>query len=214
MREALVSLGDTDFDALGIEELVGLARDAGIRDFDELVCHGTGSVIEVEVGDRLDESRLDALEYVSEWDHVTATGDAHVYVIAFTAPSLSTEITDPMDDLVGTCDPSISDREATLSLVGPQAAIAGTIEEYEADGVSPDLRRLAGYSGHTGPLDRLTDRQREVIQTAYDMGYYEVPRTTTTETVADELGLDDSTVAEHLQRADRNLLTVHLDGNG
>lgn len=212
MREALVSLGDTDFDALGIGELVGLAREAGIRDFDELVCHGTGSVIEVEVGDRLHESRLNALDYVTEWDHVTETAEGHVYIIAFTAPSLSTEITDPMDDLVGTCDPVIGDREATLSLVGPQDAIAGTIEEYESDGVTPGLRKLGGYDGPARPLDRLTDRQREVIQTAYDMGYYEVPRTTTTEAVADELDLDDSTVAEHLQRAERNLLTVHLDG--
>jgi len=30
--------------------------------------------------------------------------------------------------------------------------------------------------------------------------------------VADELGLDPSTVAEHLQRAERNLMAHHLDG--
>jgi predicted DNA binding protein len=57
---------------------------------------------------------------------------------------------------------------------------------------------------------RLTARQREVIQTAFDLGYYEVPRAASTETVADELGLDSSTVAEHLQRAERNLLSEQL----
>lgn len=210
MREALVSIGDADFEALGIEELVGLCRRAGIRDFDELVCHGTGSVVQVEVEARVDEARLDALEYVTDWEHVPAADGRHLYVVAFTAPALSAEIADPMDDLVGTCDPEIGEREATLSLVGSQEAIAGTISEYEDDGVRPALQKLGGYEGQERPLDRLTDRQRAVIQTAYDLGYYEVPREVSTEEVATEFDLDASTVAEHLQRAERNLLSVHL----
>ena len=210
MREALVSIGDTDFDALGIDELVELTRSAGIHDFDELVCHGTGSVIQIEVEQRIDEDRLESLGYVDEWEYISTADASHLYVIAFTAPALSEEITEPMDELVGTCDPEIGDRQATLSLVGSQEAIAGTISEYESDGVSPDLQRLGGYEGRKRPLDRLTDRQREVIQTAYDMGYYEVPRKASTEDVSTELDLDASTVAEHLQRAERNLLSVHL----
>jgi DNA-binding CsgD family transcriptional regulator len=210
MREALVSIGDADFEALGITELVELSRAAGIRDFDELVCHGTGSVVQVEVDDRLDEKRLEDLAYVDEWEYIPTVEESHLYIIAFTAPALSEGITEPMDDLVGTCDPELGDREATLSLVGPQDAIAGTIGEYEDGGVSPDLRRLGGYQGRERPLDRLTDRQREVIQTAFDMGYYEVPRNVSTEDISAELELDSSTVAEHLQRAERNLLTVHL----
>jgi DNA-binding CsgD family transcriptional regulator len=210
MREALVSIDDADFDALGINELVELSRSAGIHDFEELVCHGTGSVIQIEVGERLDEDRLESLGYVDEWEYVPTAEDAHLYLIAFTAPALSAGITEPMDDLVGTCDPEISAREATLSLVGPQDAIAGTISEYQDGGVSPSLRRLGGYRGRERPLDRLTDRQREVIQTAFDMGYYEVPRNVSTEDISAELDLDSSTVAEHLQRAERNLLTVLL----
>lgn len=210
MREARVSIGDADFEALGIDELVGLSREAGVRDFDELVCHGTGSVVQVDVEERMDEARLDALEYVTEWEHVTSADDRHLYVVAFDAPALSEEVSEPMADLVGTCDPELGERGTTLSLVGSQDAIAETISGYETDGVSPELRKLGGYEGRERPLDRLTDRQREVIQTAYDMGYYEVPRPVSTEEVAAEFDLDSSTVAEHLQRAERNLLSVHL----
>jgi DNA-binding CsgD family transcriptional regulator len=210
MREARVSIGDADFEALGIDELVKLSREAGIRDFDELVCHGTGAVVQVEVEERVDEARLDSLEYVTEWEHVTSADDRHLYVVAFDAPALSAAITEPMDDLVGTCDPELGDRGTTLSLVGSQEAIAGTISGYETDGVSPDLRKLGGYEGRQRPLDQLTDRQREVIQIAYDVGYYKVPRQASTDEVAAELDLDPSTVAEHLQRAERNLLSVHL----
>ena len=210
MREALVSICDADFDALGIGELVGLCRDAGIGEFDELVCHGTGGVVQVEVEERVDEDRLDALEYVPEWERVPSAGDRELYVVAFEAPTLSPEVAESMDNLIGTCDPEMGDHGATLSLVGSQDAIARTINGYENDGVTPELRKLGGYEGEPRPLDQLTDRQREVIQTAYDMGYYEVPREVSTDDVAAEFDLDPSTVAEHLQRAERNLLSVHL----
>jgi predicted DNA binding protein len=97
-----------------------------------------------------------------------------------------------------------------LSLVGSQEAISGTLDEYESDGVSPELRKLGDYQGREQPLDELTDRQREVIQTAFEMGYYEVPREISSEDIAAELGVDPSTVAEHLQRAERNLMAHHL----
>lgn len=50
----------------------------------------------------------------------------------------------------------------------------------------------------------------EVLETAYEAGYYELPCATATEAVAAELELHPSTVAEHLQRAERNLLAHHL----
>lgn len=210
MREALVTIGDAGFAALGIDELVSLCRSAGIRDFEELACHGDGSVVQAEVETRLDEERLRALEYVDRWEHVSESDGTHLYVIAFTAPELSADIADRMDDLVGTCDPDVSERGATLSLVGSRAAIAGTVRGYEDDGVTPTLERFGEYDGPERPLDGLTDRQREVIRVAYDMGYYEVPRDVSTGDVAAELDVDPSTVAEHLQRAERNLLSHHL----
>lgn len=210
MREALVTIDDTEFEDLGIEELVSLFRTANIRDFEELACHGNSSIIQAEVEESVDENRLDALRYVEEWEHVTTSADNHLYVIAFYAPELSDEITDQVAELMGTCEPEISDEGVTMSLVGSQEAISGTLSEYESEGIRPNLRKLGEYEGGTQPLDKLTDRQREVIQTAFDMGYYEIPRKVSTEDIAIEMDIDSSTVAEHLQRAERNLLTPHL----
>lgn len=210
MREARVAIGDTEFETMGIEELVSVCREAGLLDFEELVCRGVGAVVQVTVETRLDEERLSSLECVDQWDHVAEVDDGELYVIAFTAPALPGALADEMDDLVGTCDPVVNERGATMSLIGPQEAIAGTVSGYEAAGVSPDLRKLDGYTGRERPIDDLTDRQREVIQTAYDNGYYEVPREATTRDIAAELDVDPSTVAEHLQRAERNLLRHHL----
>lgn len=210
MREARVTISESEFETMGIEGLVSLCQEAGIRDFEELVCRGVGAVVQVEVETRIDEERLSSLGCVDQWEHVAALNETHLYVIAFTAPELPEDLADEVDNLVGTCDPDVTERGATLSFVGPQDAIAETVSEYETAGVSPDLQKLDAYEGRDRPLDELTDRQREVIRTAYDEGYYEVPREVTTGDIAAELDVDPSTVAEHLQRAERNLLSYHL----
>ncbi|WP_247729837.1 helix-turn-helix domain-containing protein [Halovivax limisalsi] len=206
MREADVAVDDDAYEAMGIEALVGRCEAAGLRELEELACHGTGALVRVTVESRIDESRLADLDPVDDWHYVDETDAGHVYRIAFTAPSLPEDVAASAADLVGTCDPDLSGEATTLSLVGPQASIAETIDGYAAAGVSPDLRRLTAYEGRSGPLDALTDRQREVLRTAFELGYYDVPRTAATTDVAAELDLDDSTVSEHLQRAERNLL--------
>lgn len=211
MREANITLGDAGLDAMGIEELVSLGRDAGIRDFEELACHGTGAIVRVEVENRYDEGRLSELECVDRWERVAETDGGHLYIVAFTATELPESLAEEAADLIGTCDPELDEGGATMSLVGPQETISGTIGEYEAAGVSPDLRKLGSYEGREEPTDALTDRQEEVIRTAFDMGYYEVPREVSTREVAAELDLDASTVAEHLQRAERNVLSRVLE---
>jgi hypothetical protein len=210
MREADISVSDDAFDEMGLRGLVDLGRDAGLRDVTELVCRGTGAVVQVELDERYDEAALSELECVDDWEYVTETADAHVYVVSFTAPSLPEDLADTAEDLVGTCDPEVHDRGADISLVGPQDAIADNVDAYEAAGVNPELRALSGYEGTDRPLDDLTPRQREVLETAWDAGYFEVPREASTADVARELDLDDSTVSEHLQRAERNLLARHL----
>ena len=60
-------------------------------------------------------------------------------------------------------------------------------------------------------LDELTDRQREVLRSAYLAGYYEWPRDTTAEQLADTLEIASSTLHQHLRRAERNLLEKILD---
>lgn len=67
----------------------------------------------------------------------------------------------------------------------------------------PDLQQLI--------RKRLTDRQFEVVQTAYEAGYYEWPREATGEEVAAELGISSATFSEHVHAAERNLLTPLLD---
>lgn len=59
-------------------------------------------------------------------------------------------------------------------------------------------------------LRRLTDRQREVLETAHEMGYFQYPREANAERVAEELDIRPSTFAEHLAAAQQKLLAELL----
>jgi len=61
--------------------------------------------------------------------------------------------------------------------------------------VTPGLRSL------------LTDRQREVLDVAVDLGYYSVPREATAEHVAAAVGCAPSTASEHLRKIESRVLS-------
>lgn len=56
----------------------------------------------------------------------------------------------------------------------------------------------------------LSDRQREALLAALDLGYYEHPRAATQEDIASRLGCEANTASEHLQKAEAKVLTEVL----
>lgn len=61
---------------------------------------------------------------------------------------------------------------------------------------------------------RLTDRQWEVLETAYRLGYFERPRANTGEEVAAALGITSATFSQHLRAAQRHVLAMLIDDEG
>ncbi len=57
----------------------------------------------------------------------------------------------------------------------------------------------------------LTDRQREVLETAHGMGYFEHPKRANAGEVAETLGISPSTFSEHLSAAQSKLMDALLD---
>jgi len=96
-----------------------------------------------------------------------------------------------------------------------QAIIKGLRERYPA----LDIQRLLRSQPERADqnlvfVDRseLTDRQREVLETAHDMGYFEHPKGANAGEVAEALGITTSTFTEHLSTAQRKLLGAILAG--
>ncbi len=79
------------------------------------------------------------------------------------------------------------------------------------------LRLLQSEQEHTDSslvfVDRsvLTDRQREVLETAHRMGYFEHPKGANAGEVATELDITTSTFSEHMAAAQTKLLDSILD---
>lgn len=59
--------------------------------------------------------------------------------------------------------------------------------------------------------DRLTDRQLRALETAYYSGFFEWPRESTGEEVAESLGISQPTFNRHFRTAERKLFTLLFD---
>lgn len=204
MREAVLRVDDDDLAALGLDEFLAVCREAGLEHVAELSCHGDGGIASVRVERPLDESRLEALESV-DWAERVGTEAGASYLVKLQAPDDSSSL-DRSDAPVSESVATVADDGFELSLVGSESAVAGRVRDWSDAGVPVELRRLGGYSPDDSALRSLTERQREVLRTAFELGYFDVPRAVTTRDVAVELDLDPSTVSEHLQRAERRLL--------
>lgn len=115
----------------------------------------------------------------------------------------------------------IRSRQGMLRLVFHAAdmaqlqAIMGALQDSFP---TVDVQRLL-RSEHDRPdaeltyVDRgaLTDRQREVLEAAHRMGYFDHPKGANAGEVAAELGISRSTFAEHLSAAQSKLFDAILD---
>jgi len=62
------------------------------------------------------------------------------------------------------------------------------------------------------PLNKLSRKQREMVQAAAAQGYYGFPRRLSAEQLAARLGRDESTVREHLRRAEQKIIEHVVSG--
>lgn len=213
MREAILHLSDSQLAAAGLKDLIEAVRTAGFRDATELVCHGPGGVILLQVEEPLPETDLDGFDAIVWWERLATSSSGVTYLCKVSAPDLAEDF--PIHEHGVAHDVSdVCEGGLEFSVIGSQADIGQTVSTAGEAGLNVLLKRLTDYRGPTSHLDALTDRQQEIVQTAYSMGYYDVPREATTDDVAHEVDLDPSTVAEHLQRAEHNLLSQLFQRTG
>lgn len=95
----------------------------------------------------------------------------------------------------------------TFTVVGTQAQLRSILNGVERRKIYYRVLSLVDARfGSDSLLRRLTEKQQEVLQAAYRQGYYDVPRKVTSKDLARSLRLTDSTVVEHLRKAERRLL--------
>ena len=106
----------------------------------------------------------------------------------------------------------IGEGKIKISFLGSELQVKKFLETIDKLGIRYRIVMLgdADFSP-ASPLNQLTEKQREVLIAAYKLGYYDIPRKITSEELAKNLNLVDSTVVEHLRKAEQRLITHILE---
>lgn len=159
------------------------------------------------------EAVLAAREDVHAFDVIGTPGD-RFYAFVHVAPR------EPLSELL-----SIVERYALLldrpfryteegivvTVAGDGAALQAAFEEAN-EAIPVAVEWTGGFDpGRHGPLSKLTDRQREAVEVAHALGFYETPRQATYAEIGDALECAPSTANELLRRAEARLVEAVLE---
>jgi len=112
-----------------------------------------------------------------------------------------------------------ADSVRVVAEAPPDGDVRRLVEAVDATAAETDLvskaetpRTPDSPEAFRSDLDeRLTDRQRTVLRTAYLSGYFASPRGSTSEEVADTLDIAGSTLLYHLRRAEQELVGTYFE---
>lgn len=107
-------------------------------------------------------------------------------------------------------------RDMTIhaSAVGDPEPLQAAIEHLPPS-YDVTIDEIGTYRGGPGPRGAaLSERQREVVAAALETGYYDHPRGTTHEELADRLDCAPATVSEHLQKAEAAVIEAAMNRPG
>jgi predicted DNA binding protein len=146
---------------------------------------------------------------VFEHDLTPLTDDAfYAYVRAETTPVQREmfEMYDAGGVVVTSPLEHTDDGGVSFEVVGEESALQAAIEAVP-EGLEVEIERVGGTTDDPeAVLGSLSERQREAVEAALAVGYYDVPRTATHEDVAAALECAPSTASEHLRKAESKVL--------
>lgn len=106
------------------------------------------------------------------------------------------------------------DGAATVSLFGDEAEVQAAVDSIP-DVIDVAVQEVSGMAATPEvATPTLTARQREAVETALSLGYYDIPRKAGNEDVAEAMDCAPSTAAEHLRKAEGKLVRSLFDGTG
>jgi PAS domain S-box-containing protein len=163
------------------------------------------------------EAAASDLVGIGEIRRISADADGGVLRLRLTRPFLASELADH-GAIVR--EATASPTETTVVIDIPERIDVRNITRLIGEAFSDvDLRskqtldRTADRDLYSRFLDELTDRQLEVLQTAYYSGFFETPRESTGEDVAETLGISPTAFYQHVRAVQRKLFATLLEDN-
>lgn len=210
MRELIVQLSVADLRVIGLEGLADCCRFDDAARLDLESCQDLTQSWRVTVDTSLrteDVVSSDCIEDAWRLREADGVSEFLVVIDRSETPLLSAPCA---CDVICRGEIRPDDDLARFELVAPEETIKRISQEMAEAPFHCELVRIGEYSGRDGVSNRLTPRQEKLLRSAYDRGYYEVPRSADLGELARRFDLDKSTVSEHLRRAERNILRMAL----
>lgn len=160
---------------------------------------------------------IDAVPEVLDYDLTTAGEGSFYAYIVHERRQEDVEFLTPFAERNLVVVPPVeytSDGETRLTLVGAPADLQGLVDDLPGR-ILVDVDRIGEYDHRRGAIaGRLTDRQREAVRAAVDLGFYETPREATLADVAAELDCASSTASTLLNRAESAVMGAVVERPG
>lgn len=104
-----------------------------------------------------------------------------------------------------------ADGTARLTIIGDANEFRELLAEIP-EGITTEVTQIVEYSGEpSGFLSELSPRQLEAVTTGVKTRYYEVPRQGSVADIAHRMDCAPGTAAEHLQKAESQLITAIIE---
>lgn len=94
--------------------------------------------------------------------------------------------------------------------VKDREALSSVREWFESHEVTFELERVCTDDSNLGSDLGLSTEQRRVLEVALEMGYFDIPRRSDLEDIAEELDISSQAASERLRRGHRHLVSHHL----
>jgi predicted DNA binding protein len=184
-----------------------------------VVPQADGSALLYGTGSMADRERLagaaDEMHGIADSRLLGADDRRCRFELRISGPSLAA----PIADHGGSFERLVFDdgRVDVIATFPADAPISDIVESFVDRYPSTELlarrhREREPAATEQRPLRALTDRQREALDVAYHSGFFEWPRESTGEEIAQRLDITAPTFLEHLRRAERDVVGALLDG--
>lgn len=105
----------------------------------------------------------------------------------------------------------IREGKVRMTFIGSTQQTRKTLHLFSQSGIHYRIISLSDAKfGLNSPLSSLTEKQRKVLITAYERGYYDLPKKASSEKLAERLDMRSSTFVVHRIKAEKRILDAIL----
>lgn len=170
MRQAVIHFDNTVIGEWGLETF----HEAGVLDAEVLSCEGSRGVIRLHVAEEPAPHRLNDTAVIEWWEQVSDEEQGYMYLVEVDSNDVVSEVDSDGERHSLAEDVDVTGDGITVTLSGSQDRISNEVAAMKAAGIDVTVKQVRGYRITETPIDSLTDRQQELLELAFDLGYYDV----------------------------------------